>query len=595
MISNTYNKIKQNINIETTFLLILFGFVVLSTAGHTIIWGVIPLLYIYKKSALFEKTTKKDFLSYLLIFSIIFILNFLVLYSFKTGQLNSIFSDYNYYAKIASVFNSTGAENFYTSKNTLFPELNISNISTQYRFFDIWIIALLFKILPFNDLTILQIVYMPLIYSFVSYAVFKNINFKNYSIKIIVSILFLFLFGDAFFTKILRSNSDYTSWFCFISWPKLALFFIIFLYFFKAQFNKEKQHISIIYLSFLPILIQVSFPIYIFIYIYILYNYKYFIKNKIIVAGLLISTLYYLLFYIYNIQISKTIFDLKQFETVHSVSQYLKRILSITYHFITKKLIVFGFIVCFLLLLSNKSLIKTYFRTTIIATQILFSGVLVYAFFPSTTNSTQFLTNFLCPVLISLVFIFWNAFVNAKEHRFIKLNLIVYIGLTFLGISYQYENNVFFGSQDELKDDFIKNTKIMLTHIKNPIGLTYWNENFEGNNTFQNSEVFNQYGTDFLIRIGANYDVVCLSAINQKIKNNDKTSYINKYYAAINLYKRNNKLQDNINLQENFYNKYKFEFLITNYNKNDLPYFLKNNIVAYTYNKNLNVYCYKLK
>lgn len=585
-----YSYIKTNFYIEIIFLLIVSFFAIYSTNGHTIAWGVLPLLYVIQKSGVLTKTTKKDIAFGLIIFAIIFIFNFLHLYNFETNKINLTFDDYNYYVKIASVFNQTGAENYYTSKNILFKDLNLAGISTQYRFFDIWLIAFFLKFMPFSDLAILQLFYMPFIYSLVSFSVYKNIDFKNKWIKIIGSILFLFLFGDWLFTKILKSDYEFVSWYCLIALPKLAIFFSVFLYFFKSQYKKETQADGILYLAFLPILIQVSFPIYIFIYLYILYYYKHFIFNKKIAIAIVLSTIYYLLFYIYNTQQLDKVFEIKQYHTVHSFSQYIKRLISISFHFLTNKTIIFSLISLTFIYFLPVEKVKINLRILLISILIFIPGLFVYTFFPDTPNSSQFLTNFLCPSLICATFTIWINAINTFSIKYYKINLGILFIMAFLGIYYQINNNVFFGGRSQKEDKFIDQTKIMLKNIKSPIGITYWDKNFHGNNGFGNTEVFSQYGTNFLIALGANYDVVNLSASN--FDSIEKVNNLNIYYSAVNMFQRKEKITKNVN--EIFYDKYKFEFLITNLKSKQLPGFIKDKIIAFTYNPDTKIYCYRL-
>ena len=592
-IKGLYNYIKSNFYLELFSLFILFCFAVIVTKGHTIAWGLLPLFYAFANNKnLLKKTTFNDIKIGILLFLILFISNFLLLYNFQSNQVNIAYSDYHYYAKVASFFNQTGAENYLTSKNILFNDLHLNQISTQYRFFETWILAFLFETVPFSDLIILQLFFMPLVYFISAYSIYKNSEkIKLNWVKIVISLVFLFIFGDVFFEKLLLSGL-YVSTNCLISIPKLTIFFCLFVNFFASQLKKETQHNSILFIALLPILIQVTFSIYLFVFGFMMFHYKYFIKNKKLTISILASTVYYLLFYAYNTHQYNEIFKMNSFQTVKTPIEYIRRVVSILYHFMAKRIFIFGMVSLILIYFTDFKNRIPYLRIVLLSICILIPGLLTYAFFPATPNSPQFMTNVFIPSLVSSTFIIWIYCIPNLTIKYFYFNLFLMISLSIASCYNQVNKNRFFGSSTLKEDKYILEAQNLLKNCNNKIGITYFSQDFKQRNSGMVTDSFNQYGTNFLLTLGANYDVVSLSILNEKAT--DYTTTLNKYYSSIALYQRKNGLQDET-IQENFYHKFKFEFLISNLTRIGLPSYIQKEVVAFCYNPITKVYCYKLK
>lgn len=584
------NSIKKRLCIEFVFLFVLFLFAIIVTRGYTIAWGLVPLFLVFPYAKNSTKlSSKKETTFLILLFLIVFAINFVLVYNFENQVFKLPHPDFHYYLKVASSFNETGVENNLTAKNDLFDNLKIA---TQYRFFDTWLLSLLLALLPFSDLTVLQLLYMPILYFMVSFAVFRNIDFvKNYWIKILLSVSFLFLFGD-YLTNSIVFSSSYLGELCVVSYPKLAIFFGTFLYFFRSQFSATPHKDSILVLAFLPILIQVAFPLYIFIYIYMIINYDYFLKNKKILIAIILSTFYYVSFYAYNSYLFNQVFGLQQFQLVKSVPEYLHRFLSILYNLIKSKLLFFIIISLLFISFSDFKTKLIYFKVLFIAIGIQIPGALIYALFPLTPNSYQFLTNFTFPVFITIVFFFCMHKMKSIERKFYTFYCVAIFIFAFFGFYYQYYENSFFGFSTANEKRFEVKAQRMLKHVKNPIGITYWSEKFE--KKFENrshSEAFNQHGTNFLISLGGNYDVVCLTSLQNK--NTSFAANLDKYYSAIGTYKRLNSIAID-SLQYKFYKNYNFEYLISDLTTQSLPVFIKKDVVDSVFDPKSEIYCYRL-
>jgi len=581
---------KKSIFFEFTFLFILFIFAIITSKSYTIAWGLLPLYFGFSKNFKYNQFPAfKDFYIIFILFIAVFALNFFAVFSLETNHLEVPHPDFGFYLKVASLFNETGIENNLTAKTILFDNLDMA---TPYRFFDTWLLALLLKLLPFSALVVLQLCYLPLLWLMVSFSIYRNIDFLNNSfIKVVLSVSFLFLFGDQLFSFLLIKAT--IGEICVVSYPKLAIFFCVFIYYFRRQLNDKSKHDSILFLAFLPILIQTAFPLYIFIYLYILFYYKYFLLNKRIVISIFLSSIYYLAFYGYNFYLSKEIFQLSQFQFVNSSSEYFYRLASIVYNLTKSKLIIFIIITLIFVLTANFKRRIIYLRMIFLSFGILFSAALVYALFPSSPNSYQLMTNFTFPVFITVTFFIWMDGLVLLKNKFYILNCTIVFCLAIAGGYNQFNEFGFLMLKNKFsiknREDFVEHSRQMLSGIKNPIGLTYWSKKNESRNI---NEHFDQYGTNFLMKLGADFDVVCLTALHTKeISYSEKVS---KYYSAISLYQRLNNVSDN-NLEIKFYNSYNFEYLISDLPNEFLPDFIKKDIYESVFDLNSKIYLYSLK
>ena len=193
---------KKSIFFEFTFLFILFIFAIITSKSYTIAWGLLPLYFGFSKNFKYNQFPAfKDFYIIFILFIAVFALNFFAVFSLETNHLEVPHPDFGFYLKVASLFNETGIENNLTAKTILFDNLDMA---TPYRFFDTWLLALLLKLLPFSALVVLQLCYLPLLWLMVSFSIYRNIDFLNNSfIKVVLSVSFLFLFGDQLFSFLL--------------------------------------------------------------------------------------------------------------------------------------------------------------------------------------------------------------------------------------------------------------------------------------------------------------------------------------------------------------------------------------------------------
>jgi hypothetical protein len=567
-------------------LLLLFLFAIIQTSGFTIAWGLLPFLLFDYKNLFKIKFCLPKMLPYFIIFGLLFSINFFAVYNFQKGIVEIPHPDYHFYLKIAHFFNTTGIENNYAVKTVLFKELNFC---TPYRYFDTWLLSLMLFVFPFKGLVTLRLIYIPFIFFIASVAAYESIkNISSVIIKISISVFFVFLFGD-YLSSILMNTSEISV----VSCPKLALFFALFVYFITAQFDQTKRSKSILYLAILPILIQTAFPIYLFVLGYMFYYWKDYLHQKKIVITIALSMVYFVVFYGYNFYLSKQVFQIGQMNVVTSISQYIHRIISIVFRLISSKLIcVFLPVTSIVILaLTQFKIMKLYIRGLFLIFGIMLSGALVYAIFPSSPNSYQFLTNFTYPVVISFLFCLWIYSLSYFDKKSKSRQILIYTIISVFGITNQFLSKGFFNSlgyYDGLSNQkFVQQTYKMLNESSNKQGLTYWsNKNSSRNIT----EHFDQYGTLFLMQFDGVYDVVCLSGHEL---NDSSSNKVSKYYSAIATFQRLYNVPDEL-LQQRFYSLYKFGFLITDLGINELPKFIKKDIKRKTYDVNSKVFCYKL-
>lgn len=583
---------KKNITIEFSFLFILLIYSIIITKCHTISLGLIPLfcgLYSFKIPQI-KIINNKTLAIVLLLFIIVFSINFLAVFNFETYQLKVPHPDFSLYLKIASYFNQIGIENNLTAKTVLFDKVNFA---TPYRFFDTWLLALLIKVLPYSDLQVLQLFYLPLLWFMVTFSIYRNVDFvKNNSVKILLSISFLFLFGD-YLTNFFILKAPIGE-LCVVSYPKLAIFFCSFIYYFKQQLNNNNsKHDSILFLAFLPILIQTTFPIYLFIYSYLIINYKYFLENKKIVIAIVFSSIYFLGFYGYNFYLAKEIFQVGQFQFVKSFPEYFHRLASILFNLVKAKLLLFIIISLIFVFVADYNRKKIYLRMLSIAMAIIISGAIIYAFFPSSPNSYQLMTNLIFPVNITFLFFIWVDGLSIATNKVYLLNCSMIFILALFGAYNQYNEMGFFNVKNVFtnvnNEYFVQQSQQVLRNSKNPIGITYWSKKNENRS---NMEHFDQFGTDFLVRLGANFDVVCLSALHKK--EDSYADKVFKHYSAIGIYQRIEH-KSIVNLESDFYHRYKFEFLISDEAVQFLPDYIKKDVINVVFDTKSKIYLYSLK
>jgi hypothetical protein len=584
-------QMNKNLTPEISFLFILMVYAIIVTHGYTIVWGLFPLFFGFLGVVSKPKLpTLKSVLLVLGLFGLIFLLNFLAVYNFKNHKLEFPHPDFHFYLKIASFFNQTGIENNLTAKTVLFHQLDYA---TPYRFFDTWLLSFLIALVPLSNLEVLQLVYLPVLFFLVSFSLYRNLDFvKNDFFKLVLAISFLFLFGDYYIQHYIFH--DTTSEVCMVSYPKLAIFFCCFIYFIRGQFSKEHKQQSVFFLALLPILIQTSFPIYLVVYGYILRHYKYFLQNKRIVVLILISTFYYALFYIYNGYLSTQYFQLGPFQFVKSASEYFYRLASISFNVVKDRLLIFLLLVGVLLLFSKSQRRRQYLELIFIAFAIIFSGIVFYAFLPASPNSYQLMSNFIFPLFISTIFFIWIDYLMLQKRLGIIINTSIFSILVFLGIYNQYTATSFFNVKDSFcaKNDknFVLKSEQLLKELNNKIGITYWSDKNPERNF---SEYFDQYGTNFLIKMGGNYDVVCLSSLQSKpISYADSVS---QHSSAIALFERLHKIKSKKDIENIFYSNNDFQFLISDLPKDNLPQFLKEDCSQFVFDPTSKVYLYTLK
>ena len=82
------NSIKKRIGIEFVFLFILFLFAIIVTKGYTIAWGLVPLFLVFPYAKNTTKlSSKKETAFLILLFLIVFTINFVLVYNFHHHYL----------------------------------------------------------------------------------------------------------------------------------------------------------------------------------------------------------------------------------------------------------------------------------------------------------------------------------------------------------------------------------------------------------------------------------------------------------------------------------------------------------------------------
>lgn len=556
--------------LEGFFLIGLVLFVLFQTSGYSIALGLVPLL-VYGFFQPQDELKNRKVSSQLLIVLLLFALRFLTLPAFDTNWVNLPHPDFHFYAKIAENINRFGVENSLTGKVAIFPAMDYA---APYRFFDAWVLAFQFAIFPLHDLTVLQLIFIPTLLSLAALAFYRNLTIEAPEwIKVGLAIAVVFIFGDWVSAQILfgHNNGELSL----ASYPKLAVFFCVFFYFFTAQLYAKDKAKSLVFLAALPLFIQTAFPIYLVVFCYGVYHWKTFLKQWKLSLALGLSAVFFAGFYFYNGKIGQTFFPTSLFQTVHSPAEYFKRFASIGFDYFIRKNRYFWILLGGLLVVAKANRRIVYFKVYSWVVGIFLSGIAVYAFFPNSSNSYQFLTNFVYPALISVTLLVALDRIQSLTTQTVRTSCYLsIIGFGFFGLYNQTTTYGFYNTQKEFDalngKEFVQNAVHELQQVKHTTGLTYWSTENAKRNSFEH---FDQYGTTFLLRAGAKFDVVCLSAL--QLKDTNFTTHVSREISALGYYNRTHPKHNQAQNTEAFFASYPFEFVFSDLTSQQLPSYIQ--------------------
>ncbi|MDD3723041.1 MAG: hypothetical protein PHW92_11280 [Lutibacter sp.] len=584
-----------------------------NSVGLFIIMWIVGYIFIIKKKQNFILIKKQDYLCHLLIIStlwtIIFILKVSYFWNFEYNSPNLLFNDYAFYMKVAEGYNLTGNENGMGLRNVLFPFLNFAQ---PYRSNDFWLVSLGLDLTKIDTIYIWELFYSTISIFICSLSLFVILKRKfNLIWSLILSILVLFAFSGHWYRDIINliysPNSGSYDPIGIIAYTKLAIVFsVIFHFFYKYERGQKEEAIYLLIL--IPLLVQSAIAVVPVIFLIILFyiyqerkisinSFKRYLPLIGVFSFLIVG---FLLFYILNQQKEQFYLGYSNMNISNNdniidfIIQFFKKsiLLFISYYWLSCFLVV-------ILLLNTKSLNKI-FRLELFVFLLLFyfSGMLVYAKYNKIGDAYQFSTNVFGPFVLSLII--YLLIQSPIKTLLGKIKLATLILVSLVGIKQIIGGNNVFHSTTRIHyydKAFINEVKKVLPKLNYPLGIIYYGEDLQN----YPREDFPQNNSTFLKLFGRNYDVFNIEADSLELdllnKANQKSNlYINK--NALNIWHNNSGLliKSKSKLgREEFYDFYPFSFCISKKSKEELPYYIKLDIIRTIRDKNSKIYFYILK
>ncbi len=607
---------KTNLFLELFFgyLLLIATYAIFKSNFNSI--GIVVLLWLIGYFILTQKNRecpllkKKKYLQNLLTISVlwtsIFILKASCFWNSEYNCPNLLFTDYEFYIKIAEGYNLSGNENAMGLRNLLFPYLNFAQ---PYRASDFWLVSLGLDVTKIDTIYIWELFYSTILIFICSLSLFGILKQKfNLFFSIFFSVLFLFAFSGSWYREIINFLFSYNSGsfdpIGIIAYTKLAVVFSIFFQFYLKYETEEK--IEAIYLLVLiPILIQSAIAIFLLILLIILFSvfqekkwnqnsFKKYLPLTMLFTVLVIGVF---LFYSFNQQKEQFFMGYTNMNIINN-----KGVLDLVIQFFKKSVLLFvsyfwlSFLLVFVLLVITKSLTKKY-RIDLLVFLLLcyFSTIFVYAKYNKIGDAYQFSTNVFGPFVLSLIiYLFVQTPLNTTLGKF---KIVTLLFISIVGVHEIIAgNNVFHSTKriNYFSKEFINETKNRLPHLKFPIGLIYYGSNLQD----YSKEDFPLNDATFLKLFGRNYDVFNIEADSLKIDTTDET--IQKKNAsinrnALNIWKHNSKQTNKTKLTRNdFYDAYPFSFCLSKKPLDSIPDFIKADVISVIRDKTSKVYFYTL-
>lgn len=608
----------RNINIFISVLLgylsIIASYAIIKGSFNSIgvlvvIWllGYVFLIKNHKESAFIKK---QIYLQRLLIigvlWSVIFALKVSYFWNIEYNCPNLLFTDYEFYMKVAEGYNLSGNENVFGLKNVLFPFLDFAQ---PYRSNDFWLVSLGLDITKIDTIYIWELFYSTILIFICSLSLFVLLKRKfNLIWSLVLSILILFAFSGHWYREIINlfyaPNPGSYDPIGIAAYTKLAIIFsIIFHFFYKIESGKNIE--AIYFLILIPLLVQSSIAVFLLIFLIIMLRIfldKGTVRSRIInylpLFGIFaFVSIGFLFFYLINQEKEQfyigysnlIIANNKGNVIVDFIIQFFKKavLMFISYYWLS-------FLLATLLLFITKSLSKILrIELFIILSLCYISCILVYAKFYNIGDSYQFLTNTFGPFVLALIIYLLIQTPISLPLGKIKLTLLVLVSI--VGMKETIGGSNVFHSTSRIyyyDKEFIAEIKNVLPQLNYPLGVTYYGEELQNHP----KEAFPQFDTTFLKLFGRYYDVFNIEADSLKMQSNQKINLSIKNNALnIWLLNSNRQLKTNKKLtREDFYAAYPFSFCISKISKDSLPDYIKKDIVSVIKDKKSEIYFYKL-
>lgn len=581
-----------------------------NSVGIFVLLWILGYVFVIKKHEGHILIQKKEYSQRLLIvfllWTSIFILKASCFWNSEYNCPNLLFTDYEFYMKVAEGFNWSGNENAMGLRNMLFPDLSFAQ---PYRASDFWLVSLGLDATKIDTIYIWELFYSTILIFICSLSLFELLKQKfNFFFSLVFSVLFLFAFSGSWYRDIINYLFSYNSGsydpIGIIAYTKLAVVFSI-LFQFYSKFEKNKKIEAIFLLVLIPILIQSAIAFFILIPLMILicvYRDKNIYENNLkrylpLIILFIVFTLGVFLFYTLNQQKESFYLAYTNGNIINNSS-----VLELIIQFFKKSVLLFisyfwlSFLLAIILLISSTSLNKKY-RFDLVWFLVLcyFSTIFVYAKYNKVGDAYQFSTNVFGPFVLSLIL---YLFIQTPLKTILgKIKLATLIYISFLGVKEIIGGNNVFHSTERIHyydKNFINSVKHILPQLNYPLGIIYYGENLQN----YSKEDFPLNDATFLKLFGRNYDVFNIEADSIKIDISNET--IQKKQASINRNALNIWLHNRQRLskkkgsRKDFYEAFPFSFCISKKEKDSLPEFIKSDVVSVIRDKNSKIYFYTL-
>jgi hypothetical protein len=584
-----------------------------NSVGIFVTLWIIGYFYVVGHSKEANPIQKKVYIeSLMIIFSLwtlVFILKASFFWNFEYNSPNLLFTDYEFYMKVAEGYHLSGNENAMGLKNVLFPFLNFAQ---PYRSSDFWLVSLGLDLTNIDTIYIWELFYSTILIFICALSIFELLKQRfNLFASIVLSIVLLFAFSGQWYRNIINllysHNSGSYDPIGIIAYTKLAIVFAI-VFHFLLKYEKGKKIEAIYLLILIPILVQSAIAFFALIPLLIILvfirDHKFELHNLKKIAPLVIIFIFLIVgifvFYFVNQQKEQLYIGYSNLDISNNSSvldfivQFFKKstLMLISYFWLS-------FIVVFALIFTTNSLNK-YFRyeLSLIVLFCYFCSILVFAKYNKVGDSYQFATNVFGPfVLAVMIYLLIQTPVNAI---FGKLKLSFLILISFFGMTQIIGgNNVFHSTKriNYFSKEFIGKAKNILPQLNYPLGIIYYGKNLQ----VYAKEDFPQFDATFLKLFGRNYTVFNIEADSLRLNGKDLNDQKKNVFIkgnALNIWLHNSQQSSKARIKldrEGFYNSYPFSFCISKVSKDSLPDFIKRDIVSSVKDANSKIYFYVLE
>lgn len=584
-----------------------------NSVGIFVMLWVLGYVFVIRKQKESVLIQKKEYRQHLLVigslWTVIFALKASCFWNFDYDSPNLLFIDNGFYMKVAEGYNLSGHENAMGLKNVLFPYLDFAQ---PYRTNDFWLVSLGLDLTKLDTIYIWELFYSTIIIFICSLSLFTLLKKKfDLLASLVLSVLLLFAFSGQWYRDlsdlIYPNHSGGYDPVGILAYTKLAIVFAVyFQFFFKHENGKKGEAIYLLLL--IPLLVQSAIAIFLIVFLMILlclFQERKELKKGMVVyfpliVFFVVVSIGFLLFYYFNQQkeqlyIGKTNLNVSNNNSSFDfIIQFFKKstLLFVSYYWLS-------FLLVTILLVVTKSLKKELrLDLFILLLFVYLSSILVYVKFNNIGDAYQFCTNVFGPFVLSLlIYLFLQTPIHTLKGK-IKLSILIIISV--LGAKEIIGGNNFFHSTTRINyydKVFIDKVKNVLSQLDYPYGIIYYGEDLQNHA----KEDYPMHDAAFLKLFGRNHTVFNIEADSLKMDLLDQSNQKRNVFIkgnALNIWlynsRRFSKTKKKLDRRD-FYDAYPFSFCISKIKKDDLPGFIKSDIIGTIRDSNSKIYFYALR